>query len=471
VFSLFGRRDKVDSRRPRDGFVARVPDSTLRGPNTPASVETQRELARRTAEKIDQIESEMIAAPAVTARAAPPTQPMPARRPAMPAAAPAQAGQTAVLPAARELPALEFNTSMVLGDAGGGAGGIQVNASSLPPELEEAAILFANGQPQPAAATLKAAIARASLDGVVQQAWLMLLDVLQACGNKAEFEAVARDFAARFEKSPPGWQGTAVDEPVVAKRNPATAVVAFPAQLDDAVRRHVELVERAGANRRLVTADFGGVTGVAAAGALPVVRLVGDFEKAGRECIVLGAAQLFQAARAAIEPGRRDDDDGCWQLALLALRLLGEKQAFDDLSIDFCVTYEVSPPSWEPLAPCIRTAAAAPVPAPVADARPCAPAGSAVEGNAFAMRGDIVGRMADELRLMRAFAQDRADVVIDCRGLRRLDFVAAGELLNEVVGFCTTGKTVLFVEPSAIVDALLVVMGIHELADIRRRKI
>ena len=32
-------------------------------------------------------------------------------------------------------------------------------------------------------------------------------------------------------------------------------------------------------------------------------------------------------------------------------------------------------------------------------------------------------------------------------------------------------KSVLIVEPSFIVEALLVVMGIHELAEIRRRKL
>ena len=36
----------------------------------------------------------------------------------------------------------------------------------------------------------------------------------------------------------------------------------------------------------------------------------------------------------------------------------------------------------------------------------------------------------------------RAEVVVDCRGLRRLDFVAAGELLNEVVSLRTGGKGV-----------------------------
>ena len=94
-----------------------------------------------------------------------------------------------------------------------------------------------------------------------------------------------------------------------------------------------------------------------------------------------------------------------------------------------------------------------------------------LEGSALALHGEIVGKMPAELAALHRFAANRRDVVIDCRDLRRLDFLAAGELLNEVVVLVSGGKTVLFVEPSAIVDALMTVMGIHELADVRRRRI
>ena len=79
--------------------------------------------------------------------------------------------------------------------------------------------------------------------------------------------------------------------------------------------------------------------------------------------------------------------------------------------------------------------------------------------------------MVTELGLLRAYAADRADIVIDARALQRLDFAAAGELLNEVVVLRGASKSVLIVEPSFIVEALLVVMGIHELAEIRRRRL
>jgi len=62
-------------------------------------------------------------------------------------------------------------------------------------------------------------------------------------------------------------------------------------------------------------------------------------------------------------------------------------------------------------------------------------------------------------------------VFVDCRGLRRMEFVAAGDLLNEVVALRSAGKQVVFVEPNYLVYALMLVMGLQDLAEIRRRKI
>jgi anti-anti-sigma regulatory factor len=71
---------------------------------------------------------------------------------------------------------------------------------------------------------------------------------------------------------------------------------------------------------------------------------------------------------------------------------------------------------------------------------------------------------------MRGYAADRAEVVVDCRRLRRLDFVAAGELLNEVVALRTGGKYLVFRDLNHLVGALLSVMGIPDLAEIRLRR-
>ncbi|HRO61551.1 MAG TPA: hypothetical protein PK177_20740, partial [Burkholderiaceae bacterium] len=164
------------------------------------------------------------------------------------------------------------------------------------------------------------------------------------------------------------------------------------------------------------------------------------------------------------------DSDACWMLALFALRLLGEAQAFEDLGIEYCVTFEVSPPQWEPLPASIRPVPAAGETASIGNASEVSGSPPA-EPNAFILTGEISGRMQQEMQALRSFAAGRSDIVVDCRPLRRIEFVAAGELLNEVVNLRSAGKQVLFAEPNRLVYALMLVMGIQELAEVRRRKI
>ena len=75
-----------------------------------------------------------------------------------------------------------------------------------------------------------------------------------------------------------------------------------------------------------------------------------------------------------------------------------------------------------------------------------------------------------ELQEMREYVASRGKLIVDCRELVRMDFVAAGELLNETVTFRASGKDIVFLDVSSIVAALMSVMGIHELADIRKRR-
>ncbi len=466
VFSFFSRRDKVDARKGRDSGPPRAPDSTVRGPAGADSTLTQRELARQTAEKIDQIESEMIAA-------ALPIPPAPRRVQEMqqaaalapgPVAGPAGPGGLAASATPPGRAAGSDNTTIVLGEFSG-AGEIHVQGAQLPPQLEEAAILFANGQPLPAMMSLRQAIAQGGLGDCTQQAWLMLFDMLNHGGMHEEFDSLAIDFASTFEKSPPPWR--AVEPPAVAgdKAAAGPTVINFPAQIDESVARLAEQIQRAVKAGRQVIAEFRAVRRVDPVGAGHLFRLIEGF-KQGRQGLLIGdAAALFEAARSMIEAGRRDDTEMCWMLALEMLRVQGQKQAFDDLAIDYCVTFEVSPPSWEPMPAGIRTTLCA---------EP-ASGGSAVQAasddGSFAMHGELAGKASATMTRFRAWAANRQDVTVDCHGLTRIDFVAAGELVNEIIALRGRNARVLFVEPSHAVLALMIVMGIHDLADIRRRKI
>jgi ABC-type transporter Mla MlaB component len=544
VFSLFSRRDKPPADARRAAPSSSRPAAETRKPAS-VSVERQRAMAQRAAEQIDRIESEMIAPPPPRQSAAPAAQrPVPAaglrpppaavqrpagaavQRPATAAPAaqrpapaavppaqrpssPAKGGQTALatpeaLPDARprsaEVAPLVFeyqpraespasasprrapaDTAHRLSADNPDTEGIQVTVSALPPDLEEAAILFANEQAQAAADTLESAIARDDLGDALRPAWRMLLDILQYLDRRPDFDARSVAFAARFETSPPAWRG-AEPAPVAPRRVAAALPVSLGSVLGPDSAKAFEQARRAQQQKRAVILDVAALTRIEPAQAAELADLLELFIRGNKPLTVRGAQRLAEIARGLIETGRPDADTGAWRLALTALRLLGEQQAFEDLSIDYCVTYEVSPPSWEPVPPQVGISLATdplpPVSRPASPdslgmplEEPAAPValGSAADADALHLRGELAGLIANELGLLREFAGSRKLVVINARELRRLDFVAAGELLNEIVALKNANRVVTIDEPSHVVEALLVVMGIHELVRVRRQ--
>ena len=57
--------------------------------------------------------------------------------------------------------------------------------------------------------------------------------------------------------------------------------------------------------------------------------------------------RFFITLQDAAPTGVRDVDPVYWTLRLDALRLANRPDQFDEVAIDYCVTFEVSPPSWE----------------------------------------------------------------------------------------------------------------------------
>jgi anti-anti-sigma regulatory factor len=482
IFSLFGKKDGRGADRKR----AAAEPSARSGPPSGGVARSAdaREIARLTAAKIDEIESEMIAsprpaaAPVAAARVAAsqaglagtvyvPSGAAVATAPARPAAPAAPAAAAPVASARAAAP----DTSVILGEANADGLSMEVGGSSLPPEFEEAAVLYSNGQSTAAATILWQAIKENGLAGQAKQAWAMLFDLYQAMGRKEDFESLAIDYSARFETSPPTWDdaisppGEDAERPVPG--GPPSAVM-MPAALDAQAVRQIEQVQRLAQRNRPVLVDLTAVRTVDAIGADLLLRVLNAFSRAQRELLVQGADALVPIVAGTIEAGRRDPSEACWLLQLELLRVLERQQEFEDLSIDYCVTYEVSPPPWEPMPASVRVAA------PGIDGAP-APSGAADTGfsagaDAFVVSGEMSGRAQEALSALRSYAADRAEVVVDCRRLRRLDFVAAGELLNEVVSLRTGGKYLVFRDLNHLVAALLSVMGFPDLVEIRLRR-
>ena len=512
IFSFFGKKEKRTVRR-SDADTA----TQRTGPATTASTTAlnQREIARRTAEKIDEIESQMdlaiparVSKPAAHPQSPPDLMPTVAARQlppsvheggmvmfpaARPAAAPVPAAGAAEGAGSRLslVPMGDPSTSVILGDTGA-VHSVEVLSSGLLPVFEEASVLYANGQSNEAAMILWQAIKENQLGHHTEQAWKMLFELYQAAGRRPEFESLAIDYASRFESSPPAWADDLSPPAPVAAPAPAASAIQFPPRLDAQSIKQIEQMQRAAHRNRAADVDFSRVVAVDAVGADLLLRVLVDFSRNARHLTLSGVEALSAALTSSIQMGRRDPSEACWLLKLEALRFLGEQQPFEDLAIDYCVTYEVSPPSWiaprcsysdVPLSSESDSAAAAAASAPVLELLAKPNWGAATEPASLSMlselapappRPSLTGHIEnDATALLDALAEGARPgqpLIIACDRLIRMDFSAAGSVLNWAADQQAKGRDVRFQDLHRLVAVFFNVIGISEHAWVVPRK-
>jgi ABC-type transporter Mla MlaB component len=361
-------------------------------------------------------------------------------------------------------------TDILLGDSIL-ANAMELTDSASSPAIEEAAILYANGQPLPAVAVLSDAVKGDSTGPASTQAWLMLFELYQVLGKRADFENLAIDYAIRFEASAPAWSESV--EPIAAPAPamaaaPQSTGVTFKGPLSTAIVTQLDQLKRLAQKNPVLHLDFSQVTEVESAGADLILRVFAAFQKSNHEVIIEGAEHLVDRLMASVEVGRRDPSNATWMLLLEVYRVLDRQAAFEETSIDYCVTYEVSPPSWEPPSSKFRLGNVKQVvETPVVQLQEI----TELPLDTVSLSGDLLGKADSDLQRLGNFAAEHRKVLVDCSRLRRVDFTAAGVLLNWAVGAQSSSKSIEFREVSNLVAALFAVMGLHEVATIERRRV
>jgi ABC-type transporter Mla MlaB component len=340
------------------------------------------------------------------------------------------------------------------------AAAIEISTGTSSSAIEEGAILFANGQAEAAEAVLRAAIEADDLGAQKIVAWLMLFELLNQRGDHTGFEKLSTVFAMRFQSSPPGWIDYAGMQQEAAKAAaPAAAAVTLPASLDgNIVKQLDELKAKAAASPSLLL-DVSGVRSIDLAGAELLLRVINAFKKSTQELIVQGVEQLLTPLRGAVEAGRRDGSDAGWLLLLEVLRLLGRQDDFDETGIQYCITFELSPPSWEPPPANIKARAAS-------AAKPVAGANL----NPLDWRG-VIGAEGEQL-FNRLLAESRTNkhLSIECMQLRRMAFASGSSLLTHLMKLRQTGASVEFRNVNALINALFQLLGISALTTVQQRR-
>jgi hypothetical protein len=192
--------------------------------------------------------------------------------------------------------------------------------------------------------------------------------------------------------------------------------------------------------------------------------------------------KLFTLLADMAPTGVRDADPAYWQLRLDALRMANRPDQFDEAAIDYCVTYEVSPPSWEPVTCHVRVSGAEhstaspplSVVSEVSTSFVESQLGedpSVVQMASVELSGQLVGDIGDTLKKMNAELGHSVIVNVSCAKLIRVDFIAAGDLLNWVLARRGENRAVNFTESHRLVALFFGAMGITEHAKVKVRTV
>lgn len=338
--------------------------------------------------------------------------------------------------------------------------------------VDEAAIVFAGGD-EKGAADMLIAFLKQTNGQANRRVWFMLLDIYQALGQKDQYEKLSLMFANRFGTSPPSWEeavglshasASSIGKATVASgRN--VLIIDGPA-LDQIGAKSKDFVA---ASREMKSCkldisrmkmDQSSLQGLSA-----LQSIMAQLRKHKVSATLMGenhVATWLDKKVAAAKEAQNPNDTPYWMLLLEVLQWRGMMDPFEELSLEYTMTYEISGPGWEPSG--VMTIEAV----------------SEEEEHAMAVEasgGQIIPEdLITDVSIQRLEEEIKQCIVangeakLDFRQVKRMDFSSAGTFLNMLYGMGEKSKSVVIVNPSELILALGDVVGFGQHVTIVPRK-
>jgi len=344
-------------------------------------------------------------------------------------------------------PAGEIDATQMLGMPTDG--GIIVDETSGAPEsaLDEAAILYASDKSDAAEKLLKTTLAAHDA-----RTWHMLFDLYRLQARERDFEKLGLDYALQFETSPPVWKGVKAKRAVAEAQ---TSSLTLPTLLDANACANLRTELAQVPNNATIRMDFSRIEMVDEAGAGQCAEILANSQKIKHKFEVSGVDRLIQLLQ---DLNRATHTRSAhWLLLLELYQLLGRKDEFEDLAVNYAVHFEVSPPSW------IETAKAQVVQVP--DSPPAA------SGDALMVTGEISSKNTAVFDLMKSYAAEHTNVVLDMSQVTRVDYESVGSVIGLLMQWMGEGKNITIREHHTFIQELFRIMSIDQLATLQPAKI
>lgn len=337
----------------------------------------------------------------------------------------------------------------------------------VPPDIEQAAMLYCIEQPEAACAVIESAIQGNELGKYVRRAWGMLFELYQVLNRRQDFEQLGVAYAAKFETSPPTWVD--VDQPArpAGPKKPmgkGLGLVRITGVLNAGVAEILEKAMKAAEKQSSLRIEFTKLTDADDQGCATLLAALDALRWAGKEYSFSGTQQLVTLLSGKVSAGV-PENESIWKLLLELHQRSYNQDAFDDTAVNYAITFEVSPPAYEPPK---RQAGALP---PVEPSEEIAEEPEEDDDMACVLEGEIVAATDVAFAPIRKRAEQMNEVVVDTSRLKRMDFVAATNLMNLATLLAAQSKRLRLVKASYLVSALWDVIGLGAVAVIETRKI
>jgi len=380
-----------------------------------------------------------------------------------------------------DLPPLDMPLSFSLAES---TPDVEVQEVVHDPELDEAVIAFANADYETSERALTELVRPGGSRNLHGETWLVLFDHYRATGAQGKFEALAVEYAQQFGLSAPQWFSMpklVAESTRQSSRSPMArgSQVSWTAPATLTAEAVAQLQKRTETLPMPWVFDWGALDGVEIDAAIQMRQLLRTWATQEVDQRWIGGDRFLTQLKELAPVGERDTDPALWMLRLEALRLANRPDQFDEAAIDYCVTYEVSPPSWE-RAKCrvrigsegtstnssVTSTLQSEAQSTFLDTGLSDPASAAAQ---LELMGQLAGDISDNLRGLSAEIGEASLINISCTKLIRLDFMAAGDLLNWVLQRRSENRAVVFTDAHRLVALFFGAMGINEHAKVKVR--
>lgn len=339
------------------------------------------------------------------------------------------------------------------------AGRIEVDEDGdLSPSLENAALMFAHGNATAAAAALTHALD--TPERAQPMVWMCLFDLHARNSDRTAFEELALRFVVQFERSAPAWDelatagtGTSANATQLARAKPKSLLrgdltdphAPVLSSLTEAAKRKDPVAPRFD----LDIVDLNSVNdmcGTLLAGSLAALR------RKGSVISFRGLESTLRRLATPLKAGTRSHK-GQWYLVMELLQWSGNTAEFEDRAVDFAVTFEISPPSTEPLSGIQRSVLSKHTEDPLA-------AQDLHVDDRVTWVGELKGAANPCLKRVAVDAATTNPMVVDMRQVQRVDFVCGGAISNAFTRLMAQAIDVHVIGASPIIQVLLQLTGV-----------